>query len=96
MSLYRWTGLSVVPNMAGRGWRMLVECLSAGRAYQLTRRWQTATGRYKSGSLWQQALMPVFASQFGMYLLVKWKALQEVIGARRWLCVYGLEAMRRR
>lgn len=76
------------PSYAGRGWRMLVECLSAGRGISLPAL-GTATGHLATRMTGAYAYV---RQQFGMSI-GKFEGVQESLGRIGGL-TYGLEAMR--
>jgi alkylation response protein AidB-like acyl-CoA dehydrogenase len=76
------------PSFAGRGWRMLVECLSAGRGISLPAL-GTATGHLATRMTGAYAYV---RQQFGMSI-GKFEGVQESLGRIGGL-TYSLEAMR--
>ncbi|MEH8021031.1 acyl-CoA dehydrogenase [Rheinheimera metallidurans] len=76
------------PEYAGRGWRMLVECLSAGRGISLPAL-ATATGHIATRMTGAYGYV---RQQFGMSI-GKFEGVQEAL-ARIGGLTYGLEAMR--
>jgi len=76
------------PDYAGRGWRMLVECLSAGRGISLPAL-ATATGHLATRMTGAYAYV---RQQFGMSI-GKFEGVQEALG-RIGAYTYSLEAMR--
>ncbi|MDP4537810.1 acyl-CoA dehydrogenase [Alkalimonas collagenimarina] len=76
------------PDYAGRGWRMLVECLSAGRGISLPAL-ATATGHLASRMTGAYSYV---RQQFGLSI-GKFEGVQESFGRIGGL-TYGLEAMR--
>ncbi|MFC4656339.1 MULTISPECIES: acyl-CoA dehydrogenase [Rheinheimera] len=76
------------PDYAGRGWRMLVECLSAGRGISLPAL-ATATGHLATRMTGAYSYV---RQQFGMSI-GKFEGVQEALG-RIGAYTYSLEAMR--
>lgn len=76
------------PDYAGRGWRMLVECLSAGRGISLPAL-ATATGHLAARMTGAYGYV---RQQFGLSI-GKFEGVQESL-ARIGGCTYSLEAMR--
>ena len=86
MYLYHWIGLLAGKKCAGRGWRMLVECLSAGRGISLPAL-SAATGHLASKMTSAYAMV---RQQFGVSI-GQFEGVQEAL-ARIGGLTYALES----